>query len=269
AGVELRLDSAVASVEMEADRAVGVRLADGTRVSADVVVSSADPVTTFRSLVGYPRIEAGTVRRVADIRCGSGTAKLHLALDGLPAFTGLSPQELGQRLVIAPDMDYIERAFNAVKYDECSAEPVLDISIPSLHDPGLAPAGQHVLSAIVQFAPYAPEGGWEAHRQLFIDCLLDLLAHYAPDIRERLLAVELLTPQDLEREFGVTGGHWHHAEMSLDQVLVNRPFPGASQYATAVDGLYLCGAGSHPGGGLMGLAGRNAAREILKRGARA
>ncbi len=268
-GAEIRLASRVASVEMVADRAVGVRLEDGTLIESATVVSNADPVTTFRDLVGYPRIEAGTARRVSEIRYGSGSAKLHLALDGLPAFVGLNPEQMGQRLVIAPDMDYIERAFNAVKYDECSQAPALDISIPSLHDQTLAPRGQHVLSAIVQFAPYQPEGGWDAHRQDFIDRVLDVLARYAPDIRERLLATELLTPQDLEREFGMAGGHWHHGEMSLDQVLMMRPFPGNSQYGTVVDGLYLCGAGAHPGGGLMGLAGRNAAREIIKREGRA
>lgn len=266
AGAELRLGSRVAAIEMEADRAVGVRLEDNSVIAAPVVVSSADPVTTFRDLVGYPRIEAGTARRVTEIRHGSGTAKLHLALNALPVFTGLSQEQLGQRLVIAPDMDYVERAFNAVKYDEYSLDPVMDISIPTLHDPDLAPTGQHVLSAIVQYAPYEPDGGWEQRRELFVGRLLDLLERYAPGIRGRVVASELLTPQDLEHRFGMTGGHWHHGEMSLDQVLMNRPFPGSSQYGTVVDGLYLCGAGTHPGGGLMGLAGRNAAREILRRG---
>ena len=268
-GVELRMDSPVASLVLESGRVTGVNLADGTQISAPIVVSGLDPVTTFRDLVGYRNIEAGTVRRVSEIRNGSGTAKLHLALDGLPEFNGLEASHLGQRLVIAPDMDYVERAFNAVKYDESSAEPVMDISIPSMHDDSLAPAGQHVLSAIVQWAPYAPEGGWEQHRQAFTETLLDLLARYAPDIRERVVAAELLTPEDLEQQFGMTGGHWHHGELSLDQVLMNRPFPGSSQYGTPVDGLYLCSAGTHPGGGLMGLAGRNAAKEIIKRGAAA
>lgn len=267
AGAEIRLGARVAAIEMEADRVTGVRLDDGCVIAASAVVSNADPVTTFRDLVGYRRIEAGTVRRITEIRHGSGTAKLHLALNGLPAFAGLSPQQLGQRLVIAPDMDYVERAFNAVKYDDYSAEPVMDISIPSLHDPGLAPAGQHVLSAIVQYAPYMPAGGWELHHETFQERLMDLLERYAPGIRRQVVASELLTPQDLEQRFGMVGGHWHHGEMSLDQVLMNRPFPGSGQYGTPVGGLYLCGAGTHPGGGLMGLAGRNAAREILRRGA--
>ena len=264
AGVQIRYSSSVASVEMEADRAVGVRLDDGAVISAAVVVSNADPVTTFRDLVGYQRIEAGTVRRVNEIRYGSGTAKLHLALDSLPAFDGLSVEQIGQRLVIAPDMDYLERAFNAVKYDEYSIEPVLDISIPTLHDNSLAADGRHVLSAIVQFVPYSPAGGWEQHRGPLIERLLEILSRYAPTLREHIQATELLTPHDLEQEFGMAGGHWHHGEMSLDQILMNRPMPGSSQYGTPVGGLYLCGAGTHPGGGLMGLAGRNAAREIVR-----
>ena len=269
AGVEIRHATRVASIEMEVDRAVGVRLDTGDVIGAAVVISNADPMTTFSKLVGYQRIEAGTARRVSEVRHGSGTAKLHLALDAAPAFIGLSQEQLGQRLVVAPNMDYVERAFNAVKYDEYSAEPVMDISIPTVNDPGLAPAGQHVLSAIVQYAPYEPAGGWDQHRPVFIDRLLDLLERYAPGIRGHVVASELLTPQDLEQRFGMTGGHWHHGEMSLDQVLMNRPFPGSSQYGTPVEGLYLCGAGTHPGGGLMGLAGRNAAREILRRGEKA
>jgi phytoene dehydrogenase-like protein len=133
----------------------------------------------------------------------------------------------------------------------------------------LAPEGRHVLSAIVQFAPYEPKGGWEQHRQAFIEVLLDCLEAYAPGIRQQVVDSELLTPMDLEREFGMKGGHWHHGEIALDQVLMMRPFPGAAQYGTSIDGLYLCGAGAHPGGGLTGLPGRNAAREIIKRGAAA
>lgn len=269
AGVEIRLGQAVASIDTESGRATGVTLADGEKISAPLVISNADPVTTFETLVGYPNLETGTVRRVSQIRQKSGTAKLHLALDGLPKFTGLSEVQLGQRLVIAPDMNYIERAFNAVKYNECSKAPALDISIPSVNDQSLAPEGKHVLSAIVQFAPYQPEGGWESHRAQFIKLLVDCIGEYAPGLSEQVIASELLTPADLEREFHMTGGHWHHGELAMDQVMMMRPFPGATQYGTPIDGLYLCGAGAHPGGGVMGLAGRNAAREILKRGAAA
>lgn len=269
AGVEIRLSSAVASIDVDAGRVTGVTLADGEQISAGIVVSNADPITTFERLVGLRNLETDTARRVSQIRCTGGTAKLHLALNGLPVFTGLHERQLGQRLVIAPDMNYIERAFNAVKYKEYSTAPALDISIPTVHDAGLAPAGAHVLSAIVQFAPYAPQGGWEAHRETFTQLVVECIARYAPGIEQQIVASELLTPADLERDYGMTGGHWHHGELGMDQVLMMRPFPGATQYNAAFDGLYLCGAGAHPGGGVMGLAGRNAAREIIKRGAAA
>lgn len=269
AGVEIRLGEAVARIDIEAGRAMGVTMASGEQLLAPLVISNADPVTTFEHLVGYRNLETGTVRRVCQLRHKSGTAKLHLALDGLPRFTGLADSQLGQRLVIAPDMNYIERAFNAVKYNEYSQAPALDIAIPTINDAALAPEGKHVLSAIVQFAPYEPDGGWDAHRAQFTSQIIACIAEYAPGLQDQVLASELLTPADLEREFHMKGGHWHHGELSLDQVMMMRPFPGATQYGTPVDGLYLCGAGAHPGGGLMGLAGRNAAREIIKRGAQA
>jgi phytoene dehydrogenase-like protein len=269
AGAQIRTGTRVESIDLVAGRAVGVTLGGGEQLRAPIVVSNADPVTTFERLVGFRNLETGTVRRVSQIRNRSGTAKLHLALDAAPSFAGLAPGLLGHRLLIAPDMDYIERAFNAVKYRECSPAPVLDISVASVNDDSLAPAGKHVLSAIVQFLPYDPEGGWEVHRQPCIDALVDCIAAYAPGIREQVVASELLTPADLERDFGMTGGNWHHGELSLDQVMMMRPFPGATQYGTTIDGLYLCGAGAHPGGGVMGLAGRNAAREILRRGSSA
>ena len=269
AGVEIRTACPVEKINLEDGNAVGVTLGNGEVVKAPLVVSSADPVTTFEKLVGYRNVEAGLVRRVNQIRMRSGTAKLHLALDGLPHFDGLDQAQLGQRLVIAPTMDYIERAFNSAKYGESSTLPALDISIPSIHDSSLAPAGKHVMSVIVQFAPYDLREGWDGHKEQFSQRVIETISAYAPDIAARVVASELLTPVDLEREFHMKGGHWHHGEISLDQVMMMRPFPGATQYGTAVDGLYLCGAGSHPGGGVMGLAGRNAAQEIIKRGAAA
>jgi phytoene dehydrogenase-like protein len=264
AGVEIRLAATVSSIDTRAGQARGVTLASGEQFTAPLVVSGVDPVTTFERLVGFRHLETGVVRRVSQIRVQSGTAKLHLALDGPPSFTGLDAAQLGQRLVIAPDMKYIERAFNAVKYNEYSEAPALDISVASVNDDSLAPTGKHVLSAIVQYAPYQVAGGWDAHRERFTAQLLDCIAHYAPGIRDQVVASELLTPLDLEREFHMKGGGWHHAELALDQVLMMRPFPGATQYATPIDGLYLCSAGTHPGGGLMGLAGKNAAQEILR-----
>ncbi len=274
-GVDLRLGARVTSIDMFNGRAGGVTLGSGEQFRASTVVSNADPVTTFEKLVGFQNVETGMARRVSQVRCEGVAAKLHLALDGAPRFTGLDDSQLGQRLVIAPDMNYIERAFNAVKYGAYSASPALDISVSSANDPATAPAGGHVLSATVQFAPYQPAGGWEAasaaagesHREYFSRLILERIEEYAPGIREQVVASQLLTPADLERDYGMKGGHWHHGELSLDQVMMMRPFPGSTQYATAVEGLFLCGAGAHPGGGLMGLAGKNAAREVIRQGA--
>jgi phytoene dehydrogenase-like protein len=163
-------------------------------------------------------------------------------------------------------MDYIEKAFNHAKYGEYSTAPAMDISIPTINDNSLAPEGKHVLSAIVQFAPYQLKDGWEGQQETFKELVIECLSQYAPGIKAQIVASELLTPVDLEREFHMQGGHWHHGEISLDQIMMMRPFTGASQYGTPVDGLYLCGAGTHPGGGVTGLCGRNAAKEILKRG---
>lgn len=265
-GVEVRTGARVASINLKADSAQGVTLTDGTTLTATTVVSNADPKTTFEKLVGFRNIEAGTTRRVSNIRMKGNAAKLHLALDALPDFTGLSGDQLGQRLVIAPSMKYLENAFNHAKYGEFSQAPAMEISIPTVNDPDLAPSGKHVLSATIQFAPYELKAGWNDNKKLFEQICIDVLARYAPDIRSLITVSELLTPADLEAQYNMYGGHWHHGEISLDQIMMMRPFPGATQYATPVDNLYLCGAGAHPGGGVMGLAGRNAAREIIQRG---
>ena len=266
AGVDIEVSAAVSKINVDVDRATGVTLADGRVVDADMVVSNADPKTTFNKLVGLTNIETGVARRVKTIRMKGDAAKLHIALDGLPDFTGLTKDQMGQRLLIAPTMDYIELAFNACKYGEYSKAPAMDISIPTIHDPSLAPDGKHVMSVIVQFAPYELEGGWGSHKDDFKNLVIDRIADYAPNLKDKIIASELLTPADLEDRFHIHGGHWHHGEISLDQILTMRPFPGASQYGTSVDGLFLCSAGTHPGGGVMGLAGHNAAKEIIKRG---
>ena len=264
-GAELRCGSRVARVLTDDGRAAGVELDSGESIAAGAVISSADPRTTFAGLVGYPQLDAGFARRVHNYRDRGVSAKLHLALDRLPQFTGLDAAMAGERLLLAPSMDHIERAFNHAKYGEFSPEPVMEISIPTLHDDSLAPEGKHVLSAIVQFAPHGLKTGWEAGREPFLRAALDQLERHAPGIQSALLGTELSTPEDLEAEFGMAGGHWHHGEIALDQALLMRPMPGAHQYETPLPGLYLCGAGAHPGGGIMGLAGRNAARAVTDR----
>ena len=263
AGAELRTGARVAAIEVEQGRVCGVRLEDGTQLAAGAVVSNADPKTTLLRLLGARHLETEFARRVQHLRMTGTAAKLHLALSAAPVFRGLAPALAGERLVIAPGLRALDEAFNAAKYRQYSREPLMEITVPTLHDAGLAPHGQHVLSAIVQYAPYDIDGGWDVHRAGFEQVVLDTLERHAPGLRASVLASELLTPVDLERRFHLCGGHWHHGELTLDQALMLRPVPGAAQYAMPVPGLWLCGAGAHPGGGIMGHAGRNAARALL------
>ncbi len=264
AGVEIRTNVPVKQVLLNVDKVTGIETRDGEQISSSIVVSNADPKTTFLKLVGARNIETGFIRRIDNIRMQGKAAKLHLALDGKPTFKGVDENQLGQRIVIAPSLPYIERAFDHSKYGEFSNHPALEISIPSIHDDSLAPPGKHVMSAIIQYAPYELRSGWGTQHEVFKQLIIDRLAEYSPGIKNQISASELLVPPDIEKEFNIHGGHWHHGEYTLDQFMMLRPVPGAAQYATPVKGLYLCGAGSHPGGGVMGIAGRNASTEILK-----
>ena len=262
-GADVRTGRPVARITLEGDRVSGVELESGEKLAAGTVISNADPATTLLRLVGARHLETGFVHRVRHFRSKGMAAKLHLALDGLPGFARLPAQRTGDRLVIAPDPGYIERAFDCAKYGQCSREPALEITVPSIHDNSLAPPGRHVLSAIVQYAPFDPRASTGGARAEFLEHTLGVLERHAPGLRGQIVASELLLPADLEREFRITGGHWHHGELALDQMLMLRPVPGAAQYSMPVHGLYLCGAGCHPGGGVMGAAGRNAARAVL------
>jgi phytoene dehydrogenase-like protein len=264
AGATIRTGAQVRRISLHEDRVQGIELQSGQTIAANVVVSSCDPKTTFLGLLGSEQLDTGFVRRVNHLRTRGLAAKLHLALDARPNFTALTADTLAGRLLIAPTLESIERAYNHAKYAEFSSEPIFEISVPSVNDPSLAPAGKHVLSAIVQYAPYALAGGWEPQRQRFTDIAIDTLERYAPGLRASIRCAELLTPPDIERRFRITGGHWHHVDLAFDQFFMVRPVPGAAQYQTPVAGLYLCGAGCHPGGGVMGTAGRNAARQVLK-----
>jgi len=267
AGAEIRTDAVVERILVRDDHAAGVRLASGEEISSGTVVSSADPKTTFLRLLGSEQLDAGFVRRVSQLRTRGLTAKLHLALAQLPEFPGLAPESLRGRLLVAPSSDYIERAYNHSKYNEFSSAPMLEATLPTVADPSLAPGGRHVMSVIVQYAPYELAGGWGGQRQRFADLVIDTLARYAPGLRDCIVASELLAPPDIEREFRISGGHWHHAELALDQFFMVRPVPGATQYRSPLPGLFLCGAGCHPGGGVMGLAGRNAAQALIREAA--
>ncbi len=263
-GARLRTGAPVARILVENDRACGVVLDSGEQIRADTVISSADPKTTLLRLLGTRHLDTGFVRRVTQIRARGLAAKLHLALDRAPQFPGLSAQQSAGRLLIAPSMQYLEHAYNHSKYGEYSEQPAIEITVPTLADPSLAPAGRHVLSAIVQYAPYALRSGWGESKARFLELILGTLERHAPGLRASVTASELLTPLDMEAEFRISGGHWHHGELAFDQFLMVRPVPGAAQHRTPLEGLYLCGAGCHPGGGVMGIAGRNAARQVLR-----
>jgi phytoene dehydrogenase-like protein len=263
AGVDIRTGAKVQQIIVADGKATGVRLQSGEERMADIVISNADAKTTFLGLVGTPDLDAMFAHRIHTTRTNGTVAKLHFALNGLPRVSGLSEAELGQRLIIAPDMRYVEHAFNHAKYGEYSEAPVLEITIPSLADPSLAPKGHHVMSVSASFAPYALKSGWDKSRDEFAHKVMSLIGDYTPGFAAQIVASEVLTPKDIEREFNVTGGHWHHGEMTIDQSFMMRPVHGTAQYDTPIEGLFLCGAAAHPGGGITGLPGHNAAKRIL------
>src|SRR5271169_2959371 len=215
AGAVVRTQAPVAGILIEADRAGGVVLESGERILSRHVISNADPKTTFLKLLGTPHLDAGFVRRVRHIRSRGLAAKLHVALSRAPSFRGVSAAALRGRLLLAPSLEHIEHAYNHAKYGEFSAAPVMEITVPSINDPTLAPAGQHVLSAIVQYAPYALKEGWEGARHRFLDAALDALERVAPGLRGCIVYAEVSTPQDLQREFRLSGGHWHHGDLAF------------------------------------------------------
>ena len=266
AGVEIRTGARVQRIRVENDRVAGVQLASGESIDGASVVSNADPRTTFLQLLGPEYLDTDFVRKIDHHRAKGLVAKLHLALDGLPAFRGVPAAAAGGRLIVAPTLDYLELAFNPSKYREVPEHPALEITVPTVHDAALAPAGKHVLSANVMFVPYDLGADPAAARARLLANVMATLERHAPGIGARVTASELLTPLDLEQAFGMRGGHWHHGALAFDQFFFTRPVPGAAQYASPMAGLYLCGAGSHPGGGVMGIAGLNAAGAILQGG---
>jgi phytoene dehydrogenase-like protein len=273
AGAEVKTNSAVVRITTTVDdslcdgfgglKASGVELHSGESISASRVISATDPKRTFIDLLGVENLEIEFTNRINRLRSDGYVAKLHLALSGVPKFTGMD--QASGRMIIAPELDSIEFAYDDAKYGGLPEQPVMEIVVPSLHDASQAPEGRHVLSAHVMYVPYQLKGGWsDKAKATLTERLIDTIASYAPDIKQQILHSELLTPADLEKTHLVTGGHWHHTEFSADQLLMMRPTYQAAQYSTPMPGLYLCSAGSHPGGGLMGAAGHNAAKEVLK-----
>jgi phytoene dehydrogenase-like protein len=267
AGADVRTSTPVQHIVVRDGRATGVVLEDGTEIAAQTVVSNADPRRTLLGLVDPIELDPGFLTRVRNYRSRGTAAKVNVALSALPAFKGVAnPSDLTGRIHIGHGIDYLERAFDASKYGEISAEPYLDVTFPSLHDPALAPAGAHVMSVYVQFAPYALANGrnWSDGRRDLAASVLRALSPYAPDLASLIVHQQVLTPTDLESEYGLTGGHILHGEPSLDQLFTMRPVLGWAQYRTPIRGLYLCGTGTHPGGGVTAGSGANAAREILR-----
>jgi phytoene dehydrogenase-like protein len=266
AGAEIRTDAEVSRVDVSGARAIGVTLKDGTSLRASVVASAIHPQTTFLELVGREHLPSDLVSEIQRYRTRSGSAKINLALSELPDFISLPGVEPGPQhpeLVISPSVAYLEQAWDDAKRGRASAQPMIDAVIPTTKDPTLAPEGKHVMSCFVQYAPYELlEADWEHEREALGDLVIDTISAYAPNMKGSVLHREVLTPVDLERRFGLLGGNIFQGEMSLDQLFSFRPASQAASYRTPLNGLYLCGSGSHPGGGVMGAPGRNAARVI-------
>ena len=271
-GVEIRVNAPVARVLVRDGRARGVVLESGEEIASLTVASNLDPKLTFLRLLEPKDLDAEFVRAIRNFRIEGTSCKINLALNGLPEFTaypGGAPSGPGPHhratMHICPSIDYVERAWDDAKYGRASQRPLLELTIPTMYDATLAPPGKHIMGIFLQYAPYTlREGTWDELREPFGDRVISLIEEYAPNIRQIIEHRQVLSPLDLERRFGITGGNIFHGEMSLDQMFVMRPVAGWARYRTPIRGLYLCGSGTHPGGGVMGAPGYNAAREILK-----
>ncbi|MCZ7566861.1 MAG: NAD(P)/FAD-dependent oxidoreductase [Burkholderiales bacterium] len=265
-GAEIRTGAPVARVLVKNGRTTGVALESGEEIRAARVVSSADPRRTFLELVGEAHLPGELVEAVRRFRFRGASAKVNLALDALPEFTCLPGRgaHLRGAISISPSVEYLERAYDQAKYGEFSRRPYMDIVIPSMIDPSMAPPGKHVMSIFAQYAPYHLNGGWtDARREALGDAVIDTLAEYAPNLKSIILHRQVVTPADIERDVGLSEGSIFQGELSLQQLFSVRPAPGWSKYRTPVEGLYMCGSGTHPGGGVMGAPGRLAALTVL------
>jgi phytoene dehydrogenase-like protein len=272
-GVEIKTGCRVSRIEARDERAVGVTLDGGEHIDARAVVSGVDPKRTFLTLCDADHLPPEFLWRMKHYRSRGTLAKVNLALSALPSFAGATREMLAGRVRLAPDVDYLERAFDHAKYGRFSTAPWIEFTIPSLTDAALAPPDAHVLSAYAQFAPYqlrdqgsgiGDQGLWDSQRDALGDCVVKTLMQYAPDLGSLIVDRQTITPLDLERGWGLTGGQIFHGELSLDQFFTMRPLLGSGQYRTPLKGLFLCGSGSHPGTGLTGGSGMNAAREIAR-----
>ena len=269
AGAEIRSGAEVIEVRVKDGVTSGVVLSTGEEINARAVISNADPKRTLLKLLDPTHLSPDFVMKLQHYRMPGTVAKVNLALSGLPRFTALEGENHGRalsgRIHIGPEIDYLERAFDESKYGNFSRQPYLEVAIPSLTDPTLAPEGKHVMSIYMQYAPYKlKDSDWEKQRVPLGDTVVKTLAQYAPNLPELILTHQIITPQDLEETYGLTGGHIFHGELALDQFFTMRPLLDWARYRTPIQNLYLCGSGTHPGAGLTGGSGANAAREILK-----
>jgi phytoene dehydrogenase-like protein len=269
AGAEIRSAAEVIEVRVKDGVATSVVLSTGEEINAKAIISNADPKRTLLKLVDPTHLSPDFVMKLQHYRMPGTVAKVNLALSGLPKFTGLNGSSdtaaLSGRIHIGPEIDYLERAFDESKYGNFSKQPYLEVAIPSLTDPSLAPSGQHVMSIYMQYAPFKLKGtDWETQRKALGQTVVQTLSQYAPNLPELILTHQIITPQDLEETYGLTGGHIFHGELSLDQFFTMRPLLDWARYRTPIQNLYLCGSATHPGAGLTGGSGANAAKEILK-----
>jgi phytoene dehydrogenase-like protein len=269
AGAEIRTNAEVAHINVRDGQAIGVVMANGDEHRARVIVSNADPRRTFLGLVGSQHLPDDFRDQIEAYRCEGSSFKINLALGELPNYSALPGSSLGPQhrgtTHICASLDTLEGAWDDAKYGRPSREPLLEITIPTAYDPSLAPPGKHILSIFAQYAPYRlRDGTWDQPtRDAFVNRAIDLLAQHAPNVRGAIEHVHALSPLDLEREYGLTGGNIFHGDLSLDQLFALRPVAGWARYATPIHGLYLCGSGTHPGGGVTGAPGHNAAKRIL------
>ncbi|HVG71969.1 MAG TPA: NAD(P)/FAD-dependent oxidoreductase [Vicinamibacterales bacterium] len=266
AGVEIRTQAPVSRILVRGNKVEGVVLDNGDEIRGTVVASSVDPRLTFQRLLDPDLLPDEFVEDIRRYKFRGSSAKVNLALDALPDFTALQGPgpHLRGAISISPSVDYMERAYDDAKYGRFSRRPYMDIVIPSLTDTSVAPPGKHVMSCFVQYAPYAlKEGTWDEQREAFGDTVIDTLAEYAPNMRQIVRHRQVVTPLDLEREWSLSEGNIFQGELTLEQLFFLRPAPGWAQYRTPVDNLYMCGSATHPGGGIMGAPGRNAATRIL------
>ena len=269
-GAEIRTNAAVRQILITSGHAVGVVLENGEELHAPVIVSNLDPKATFLRMVPANALDPEFRGSIERFRVEGTSLKMNLALDGLPdflAYPGAPGPQHGATMHICPSIEYVERAWDDAKYGRPSNDPLLEMTCPTIYDPALAPAGKHIMGIFLQYAPYTlKHATWDDLREPYGDRILEIINQYAPNMKSIVRERQVLSPLDLERRFGIAGGNIFHGEMSLDQMFFMRPLAGWANYRTPVRGLYLCGSGAHPGGGVMGAPGHNAAREILKVG---